>query len=99
MNTVAIDRKTLNGLFDNQKKLDDLFESIFDDDNLFANTPLVSAVASRHSTYDSERSHTYSSSDDYYQSKSYGMRSNPYFFLLPIGLEIAAIYLIVTNFL
>lgn len=97
MNPVAIDRTALNGLFDNQKKLDDLFDSIFDDDNLFANTPIVSTVVSRQSTYESERSYNYS--DDYYQSRSYGLRSNPYFIVLPIALEIAAIYLIATNFL
>lgn len=97
MNTIAIDRNTLNGLFDNQKKLDDLFESIFDDDNLFANAPLVSTVVHRQPAYEAERSYSYT--EDYYQSKSYGLKSNPYFFLLPISLEMVAIYLIAINFL
>jgi hypothetical protein len=35
MYAATIDRHALNGLFDNQKKLDDLFDSIFDDDNYF----------------------------------------------------------------
>lgn len=97
MNTIAIDRNTLNGLFDNQKKLDDLFDTIFDDDNLFANTPLVTTVVSRQSASQPERRYPYG--DDFYQSKKNGLRNSPYFFLLPIGLEIAVIYLIATNFL
>ncbi|AMK76886.1 MULTISPECIES: hypothetical protein [Methylomonas] len=35
MNTLTLDGTALNGLFENQKKLDDLFDAIFDGDNFF----------------------------------------------------------------
>ncbi|MEY4717685.1 MAG: hypothetical protein RL563_303 [Pseudomonadota bacterium] len=94
----AIDRNALNGLFDNQQKLDDLFDSIFDDDNYF-----ISSVSSSVST-------TSNSACDFSYAQPYQSRRlqesllavkqhNPYFFVLPVVLEITVIYFVVSNFL
>lgn len=97
MSAVAIDSNALNGLFDNQRKLDDLFDSIFDDDNYF-----ISSVSSSQS----ENPYTVSSARRSITPKQSPIRESlltikeqcPYFFVLPIVLEIAAIYLVVANF-
>jgi len=39
MTTAAIDINTLNDLFDNQQKLDDVFDSIFDEDPFLDSSP------------------------------------------------------------
>ena len=99
MNTVAIDRNTLNDLFDNQKKMDELFDSIFDDDNYFINSSSSSSQAgSRRSTLDVESQSSYGG-DSVKEPLLAIRKHNPYYFVLPIVLEIAAIYLIVTNLL
>jgi hypothetical protein len=98
MNTVAMDRNTLNGLFANQKKLDDLFDSIFDDENYFISSSSSSSQPSnRHSTYDDERQFSYNVSNvkDSFVVK----KRNPFYYLCPIVLEISIIYLVVTNLL
>lgn len=98
MYTAAIDRNALNGLFDNQKKLDDLFDSIFDDDNYF-----IGSVSSSQS----ENLYPASGIGRSFTPKQSRMKESlltikeqcPYFFVLPIVLEIAAIYFVVTNLL
>ncbi len=97
MLSAAIDRNTLNSLFDNQKKLDDLFDSIFDDENYFISSVSAAPAEKRPSYYDAKPA---------FAPKRSGLADSletlksqcPYFFMLPIVLEIAAIYFIVANF-
>lgn len=98
MYTAAIDRNTLNGLFDNQKKLDDLFESIFDDDNYFISSASSSQSENFYATSAASRSFTPKPSR-MKESLLTIKEQCPYFFVLPIMLEIAAIYFVVTHLL
>jgi hypothetical protein len=98
MYAATIDRNALNGLFDNQKKLDDLFDSIFDDDNYF-----ISSASSS----PSESLYTAPSMTRKFIPKPSPVRDSllavkeqyPYFFMLPIVLEITAIYFVAANLL
>lgn len=97
MNTVAMDRNTLNGLFDNQRKLDDLFDSIFDDENFFITaTPSSSLSSSRSAAFDSESQSLYGRNAN---SSISAIKQNRFHYVIPIILEIAVIYLVVTNLL
>ncbi|OAI16095.1 hypothetical protein A1359_08745 [Methylomonas lenta] len=94
MYTAAIDGNVLNGLFDNQKKLDDLFDSIFDDDNYFISS--VSSASSAESRYSTE--YQCSPSPGRVTEALLEMKNrSPYFFMLPIALEVAVIYFVVAN--
>lgn len=97
MNTVAIDGNTLNGLFDNQKKLDELFDSIFGDESYFINSaPSSSQSESRHSAVDTDNQFSYGGTLE----KSFlAIKPNRLYYILPIVLEISVIYLAVTNLL
>jgi hypothetical protein len=97
MNTIAIDSNALNNLFDNQKKLDDLFDSIFDDNSFFINSAPSSQTVSRKSTVDIDRQITYGSGN--VKESLLGIKHNTLFYMLPIVLEIALFYLAVTNLL
>jgi hypothetical protein len=96
MCAAVIDIHALNSLFDNQRKLDDLFDSIFDDDNF------ISSVT----TSQSENLYAESSAVGSFTPKQSGVRKSlltikeqcPHFFVLPLMLEIAAIYFVVTHF-
>lgn len=46
MTTAAIDVNTLNELFENQSKLDDIFDSFFDDDSLLSSSVTKNGHAS-----------------------------------------------------
>jgi hypothetical protein len=94
MNTAAIDTNTLNSLFDNQKKLDEIFDSIFDDNNFFINTTSPQ-TESRYSSYDVSSPVSYSGSN--VRDPLFSIKQNPLYCVLPIALEIAVIYLLVTN--
>lgn len=98
MNAIALDRNALNGLFDNQKKLDDLFDSIFDDDNFYiSSTPVSVQSVARSPEFKVERSVAYKSSS---LIKSVdAMKQHPYFFVLPILLELTVIYWLITHLL
>ncbi|MCK9607755.1 MAG: hypothetical protein M0R33_15035 [Methylomonas sp.] len=98
MYSAAIDRNALSGLFDNQKKLDDLFDSIFDDDNYFISSSPSSQSESTYSAYCPNRS-IQSSQSRVTKSLLAVNNQHPYFFLLPIVLEITVIYFAVSNFL
>ena len=98
MSASAIDRNALNGLFDNQQKLDDLFDSIFDDDNYFISSTSSSASVPSYSV--NEVSYAQSQQSRRFQESLLLVKQhNPYFFVLPVVLEIAVIYFVVTNFL
>ena len=96
MNTAAIDTNTLNSLFDNQKKLDAIFDSIFDDNNYFIDIS-SSQVGSRNSTFALENRN--SDGDGDAKKSLLAIQHNPLFYALPIVLELAVIYLVVTNLL
>lgn len=95
MNTVAIDSKALNSLFDNQKRLDDLFDSIFDDQNYLISASVYSAPA--------QKSYVNRSSDNTdhrmtnFKQSRLAVNQNRFAYLIPILLEIAIIYWVVTN--
>jgi hypothetical protein len=97
MNTIAIDRNTINSLFDNQKRVDELFDSIFEDDNFFISSSSYSSqTESRRSSSDGEK--RYSSASDDSKDPIFAIRThNPAYFVLPIVLEVAIIYYIATN--
>ncbi|MDT4288457.1 hypothetical protein RO575_02690 [Methylomonas sp. MO1] len=94
MNAITLDRNALNGLFENQKKLDDLFDSIFDDDNFFiSSAPASVPSAIRYPEH----------SPSYDRSKVieslYTIKHHPMFFVLPITLELSVFYWVVTHLL
>jgi hypothetical protein len=94
MYAATIDRNALNDLFDNQKKLDDLFDSIFDDDNYF-----ISTIASQPYTAP-KATRTFTPKPTPVRDSLLRVKEQtPYFFMLPIVLEIAAIYFVVAHLL
>lgn len=98
MNTVAMDRDILNGLFDNQQKLDELFDSIFNDDNYLINSsPSSSQSVSHAPTFEVESQ--FSKGGGNVNELLLAIKLNPYFYVLPIVLEIAVIYFAVINLL
>ncbi len=97
MNTIAIDSHALNNLFDNQKKLDELFDSIFDDNSFFISSVPSSQTVSRKSTVDVACSVAYGSGS--VKESILGIKHNPYWYVLPIVLEITLFYLALTSVL
>jgi hypothetical protein len=96
MYAATIDRHALNGLFDNQKKLDDLFDSIFDDDNYFISSTSSSQSESLYSM--PSRAHKFTPKPSPVKDSLLRVKENsPYVFMLPIVLEIAAIYFVVSH--
>jgi len=94
MNAAAIDVDTLNNLFDNQKKLDDIFNSIFDNED----TIVSSSVSSNNQSQSSVQAN---SQDIFYQDEFtlefdnevyVPQKRNALYMVLPVVLEIAAIY-------
>lgn len=96
MSTVAMNREILNSLFDNQQKLDELFDSIFDDDDFLINSSPSSSQSVNHSTaFEAEKQ--FSSGGGKVKALFLAIKHNPYFYVLPIVLEIAVIYSVVIN--
>ena len=98
MSAAIIDTTALNSLFDNQKRLDDVFDSIFNDDNYFICSVSSTPSAGNGSTHNTSRSYTPKQSPVKGSLLMIKARF-PYFFMLPIVLELAAIYVLVTNLL
>jgi len=98
MGAAVIDKNTLNSLFENQEKLDDLFDSIFDDGNYF-----ISSESSSHSLMPCPvKDEVYSFTPTRSRpgaSLPTTKRQSPYFFVLPVALELAIIYFVVTHWL
>ncbi len=98
MCTAAIDRDTLNDLFDNQKKLDAVFDSIFDDDSFFISSS--SPLSQSENDYSADETDRQFSRDRASVKGAFAKGSqNRYFFVLPILLEIGAIYFVLTSLL
>ncbi|MCK5122230.1 MAG: hypothetical protein KAQ91_09610 [Methylococcales bacterium] len=96
MTTATIDLDTLDKLFDNQKKLDDIFSSFFDDDDCFLDSPIPShnnqalensSQKNNQDIYSTENL-SFHAEDNYFIQKKRSVTS----FLLPLVLEVAAIY-------
>jgi hypothetical protein len=98
MNTITLDKNALNGLFDNQKKLDDLFDSIFDDNNYFiSSAPASTQSNTGHSDFKDESQFIYSGCK--VMESLDAIKHNSFFYVLPIALEMAVIYLLMTQLL
>ncbi|NOQ14165.1 MAG: hypothetical protein GQ583_06770 [Methyloprofundus sp.] len=91
MTTAAIDIDVLDELFENQKKLDDVLNSFFDDDSFLSSSiPVDDNVSGSNSVED----FSLSSDDNILDQKS----RNISYLIVPLILEIAAIYYGVTYF-
>ncbi len=98
MSAIVLDRNALNGLFENQQKLDSLFDSIFDDDSFYiSSTPVSVQSVTRSSEFKVDRPVEYKRSA-VIESVS-AMNHHPYFFVLPVTLELSVIYWLVTHLL
>lgn len=90
MTAAAIDSDTLNILFDNQKKLDDIFDSMFDEDLLLNSSTSFNDKASGNdqkiSHYSEELS--FKPDDEFFLKKE----TNAIAFVMPVVMEIVVIY-------
>ena len=98
MNTISIDRNALNSLFDNQKKLDDLFDSIFDEDNFFISNVAVSAQAV-YSYPELKIKNTFTYDNNKVIESFCAFKHHPCYYVLPITIELTAIYWLMTYLL
>lgn len=98
MSTVAMNREMLNGLFDNQQKLDELFNSIFDDDDFLINSSSSSNQSVCISpTYEAGAENQFLASGGNVKEPLLAIKHNPCFYVLLIVFEIAVIYSVVIN--
>ncbi|MBE0468554.1 MAG: hypothetical protein IBX55_03495 [Methyloprofundus sp.] len=88
MTASAIDLDVLNELFDNQKKLDDIFGSLFDDDSFLSVSSYDEPTLRSSEQKSSQISY---STDDYADEFTHGSRSI-FSLVMPIAMEIAVIY-------
>jgi len=96
MNTITLDRNALNGLFDNQRKLDDLFDSIFDDDNYFISSAPASVQSNtRYPDFNAETQFSHGARKALESLNE--IKHGSFFYVVPIVLEIAVIYLVMTQ--
>lgn len=90
--TTTIDSNMLDELLENQKKLDDIFSSIFDDEDPFltsAKHRTLESNTQRSQAYGSNEDLSFSTKDDFFiQQKD----RNIAHFIMPVALEIAVIY-------
>ena len=91
MGSAVIDKNTLNSLFQNQERLDDLFDSIFDDGDYFISSESSSVIACP------VKDEVYSFNPTRNTARAKGQ--SPYFFVIPVALELAMIYFVVTHWL
>jgi len=92
MTTASIDIDTLDKLFDNQKKLDDIFDSIFDDDSL------SSFVTSDEPLIETSSKDLYSEKALLSYHEETQKKRNIVHLILPVVIEIAVIYYAMMNF-
>jgi len=96
MTTASIDIATLDKLFDNQKKLDDIFDSIFDDDSfsncVMSDEPIIESRSSK-KLYSEKDLMSYNGGNVLAQKKR-----NISYLILPVILEIVVIYYAMMNF-
>ena len=94
MTTATIDLDTLNDLFENQKKLDDIFSSIFDDDSFLSNSislndqPLGSSGQKSSQDLHSNEDLSFKAEDKTFVQKKRSITH----LIMPVVIEIAVIY-------
>ena len=98
MTTVAVDLDVLNELFDNQKKLDDVFDSMFDEDPFSGSSTSFSDHAEPGAStqkggqgsvsFDPNEDLPYYSDDKLFEQKNRSIFS----LVAPVAVEVAAIY-------
>ena len=100
MTTAAIDIDVLDELFENQKKLDDVLNSFFDDDSFLSSSTSfddnVSGTSAQKGNLNFQSGEDFSldSDDTILDQKSRSI----FYFIVPLIMEIAAIYYGVTYF-
>ncbi|NOQ17178.1 MAG: hypothetical protein GQ581_08975 [Methyloprofundus sp.] len=94
MTTAAIDLDMLNELLDNQKKLDDIFSSAFDDDS-FLSSPMS---PNKHELGKTGQKGSPSVQYNTETSVLTQQSRNTTYLVLPVLLEIAVIYYCIMNF-
>ena len=95
MTTAAIDLDTLDKLFDNQKILDDVFDSMFDEDPFLSSATSFSDYAKKESARAQatrNNLHAYEELTFTVETTSFSQRTRNFaYFILPV-IELAAIY-------
>mgnify|MGYP000565371958 CR=1 FL=1 len=84
MITAAIDTNILNDLLDNQKKLDDVFDSIFDEDPFLDSSP----TSAEYAVFDDNEYASFNDSD----KADVRSKQSIVTFILSVVLEIAVLY-------
>jgi len=95
MTAAAIDTNVLNELFDNQKRLDDAFDSMFDDSAFLSSLSddLSSSVLPKNNSND-----TYSNNDWLVNTEDEPKSKSLAAIILPLVIEVAAIYYLASYF-
>lgn len=88
MTAAAIDLDVLNELFDNQKKLDDIFGSLFDDDSCLSASSYDEPTLRRSDQQDNQATYSKDNFADEFAQESRSTLS----LVMPVVLEIAVIY-------
>ncbi len=89
----AIDLDMLNKLFDTQKNLDDVFSSILDDDPVQYSSQTIDENTSDAGSWESSEDFSFNEYASYKADNAYEKeKSSIAYFVIPLVLEIAAIY-------
>jgi len=88
MTAAAIDLDVLNELFDNQKKLDDIFGSLFDDDSCLSASSYDEPAPKGSGQKDNQATYSKDNFADEFTQESRSTLS----LVMPVVLEIAVIY-------
>jgi hypothetical protein len=89
MTTAAIDTDLLNELFDQQKKLDDIFNSMFDDDFFLDEKP------SKSNQQQTNKNLSFNTTNNSLVQKNHGIAHT----IIPVVIEIAIISYCIINFI
>ena len=94
MTTATIDIDTLNDLFENQKKLDDIFSSIFDDDSFLSSSVTYDDQPTGSSGQKSSQDlHSNEDLSLYAEDKTFVQKKRSITYLvMPVVVEITVIY-------
>ncbi len=101
MTATAIDVDALNSLFDKQKKLDDIFSSMFEDEgSLFNNSTSNNEQSFKSNSWEDDQGFHFDEdlSFDHRDETLVDKKKNIIYLALPLALEIAAIYFGISYF-
>ncbi len=102
MTTATIDIDSLNKLFDNQKRLDDIFDSVFDEDPFLSSaTPFSDYAKKQEKSYNQTASEYSQNNDILYGTGKTALAQrmlNMAYFVLP-AIELAGIYYGISYFM